>query len=141
MIFFLCFAKSAYLKRLREMNLSNWVKVFSSLIIVTIIILSAMLLSNPLLKSSEKIRSIILEKTPIGAQWKEVAQALETKLKDSFSGAHIQSLDSENKRITVYLGNDYLNDLLFDTDVYAIWDFDESLNLEEVTIKKVADAI
>ena len=100
-----------------------------------------MIASNPLLKSADSIKIALLEKTPLGMSKKELTAILEKDIAVNFDGAYILSSTSDVNRIRMYLGNDYLEDLLFDTEVYAVWDFDDSPNLIRIDVKKETDGI
>jgi len=97
--------------------------------------------SNPLLKSEDRIRLIILEKTPLGISKKGLTEIIKKDIKTKFDATHVLNSASEADRISMYLGNNYLEDSLFDTAVYAIWDFEGDSNRVKINIRKEIDGI
>ena len=114
------------------------------MLIVGILIIIA-ILSNPLRRSEEKIRAMVLKEIPVGTKIDDAIEIINnTRWKiDRISEGYgyeknINETQVYNKQMTVHLGS-YRN--VFVTDVVVFLRFSEKGDLIDVTVRKDVDGL
>ena len=115
-----------------------------SILLVTIIILSIVMLSNPLQKPIDELKAEILELTPIGTSMNDVLALINNKgweIRYAFNDRGVPSSEVDTggltyvgeKSIRATIGTYYNPALVY---VVVFWAFDENSNLMDIFVAK-----